>query len=611
MVKSSRPLLRWAGTGMVWSLVSCLAVTTAGCKNGSEGPSRGAGAASPPEAESRDPSVEPASLVLRGAKVATVDSSFSMAGAVAISGNRITYVGDDGGASRFIGPQTKVLDLAGKFVMPGLVDAHCHPYNLGGDGEKDDFFDVGRAKTFDEMVELLGVKAQSLKPGEWIIGGGWDQNRWPGKQLPVHDKVSAVTPDNPVFLYRDGGNSAFANAKALEIAGITRDTPDPYGGQIHRKENGEPTGFVVNMGNNLIKRHFPEDNKPDAYYRARYIKAAKRANAVGLTGWHDAGNEPEHIAIYKQLVDRGELTVRSNVMLQNPRLEYDETVSYFRKHRVLNYGGQQMLQVRSVKVFFDGALGSRGARLFEPYSDDPHNSGVFEVPPEHVQSVAMAGLETGMQICPHAIGPKANHEFLNAIEAALEAKPVQDHRFRSEHAEVVRPEDIARFAKLDVVASIQPIHCTSDMGFMHERIGKQRCRRSASPWRNFLDAGVHIASGSDFTVESHHPLYGIYAAITRTDHDGKPEGGWYGEQKMTREEAIRSYTTGPAYAAFLDQEVGSLEPGKLADIVVLDRDLLTVEPRAILDTAVLYTIVNGEIVYEAPPGTMAAVQGAR
>ncbi|TPV94394.1 MAG: amidohydrolase [Myxococcales bacterium FL481] len=540
----------------------------------------------------------PATLVLRGAKVATVDDAFSIAESVAIRGNRIVYVGDDRGVEPWVGEGTQVLAVDGKFVLPGLVDAHCHPYALGRGDENNDFFDVGAAKTFDEMVTMLGDKAKTLAPGEWIIGGGWDQNRWPGKALPVHDRVSAVTPNNPVFLYRDGGNSAFANKKALDIAGITKDTPDPYGGQIHRKPDGEPTGFVVNMGNNLIKKHFPAENRPDDYYRERYKLAARRANEVGLTGWHDAGTDPKHIGIYKQLVDRGELTMRSNVMLQNPRLEYDATVAYFKSHRVLNYGGEQMLQVRSVKMFFDGALGSRGARLFEPYDDDPHNTGVFEVPPEHVYEVSKAGLETGMQVCPHSIGPKANFEFLNAVERALAERPVADHRFRSEHAEVVRPTDIPRFAKLGVIASIQPIHCTSDMGFMHDRLGPQRCHRSASPWRSFLDAGVHIASGSDFTVESHRPLYGIYAAITRQDHQVQSAGGWYGDQRMTREEAIRSYTNGPAYAAFLEHELGSLEVGKLADIVVLDQDLLTVEPHVILETQVLFTIVNGKVVYQ-------------
>lgn len=542
-----------------------------------------------------------ADLVLKNGKVATVNDAFSIAEAVAILDNRIVYVGDNDGVESYIQPDTRVIDLEGKLVTPGLIDAHCHPYNLGKQDDEESF-SVSGAQTYEEMVAMVAARVATMQPGEWLIGGGWSENDWPDKQLPIHDPLSAVTPDNPVFLYRSGGNSAFANARALEIAGIDANTPDPYGGKIARKPNGEPTGFVVNMGNNLIKAHFPDDRKPDAWYRAIYQEAARQANAVGLTGWHDAGNEPEHIAIYKQLVDRGELTVRANVMLQNPRLSFEETVDYFQQHRVVNYGGNHFLQVRSVKVFFDGALGSRGAAFYEPYTDDPGNTGVFEIRPDHLYDVARAGLFTGMQIAPHAIGMRGNGEWLDQFSRALQDHPVDDHRFRSEHAQIVRAQDVPRFVELGIIPSMQPIHATSDMSFVAHRIGPERAEEGAYIWRAFLDAGSVIASGSDFTVESHRPLWGFYAAVTRQDHEGAPSDGWYPEQRMSRTQALRSYTIWAAYAAFQEDVLGSIEVGKLADLVVFDQDILTIEPADILSTNVVYTIVDGNIVYQGTDG---------
>lgn len=542
---------------------------------------------------------EPADLVLHGGRVVSLDAASSTHEALAIRGNRIAAIGSKKDVAGLIGPKTRVIELRGAFVMPGMTDAHCHPFGLAG-GDEDEKFSVAGARTFNELVGRVAARVERMKPGEWLIGGGWDQNLWPGGKIPPHHALSAVSPDNPVFLYRHDGNSAYVNAKALEIAGITAETPDPYGGRIGRLPDGSPSGFLVNMGNNLVKKHFPKRTRPLGWYRERYRRAMREANAAGLTGWHDAGVDPEHIEVYKSLVDRKELTLRSNVMLQNPRLDYDGTVAYFRKHRLLNHGGEHMLQVRSVKVFLDGALGSRGAALFDPYLDDPaskSNRGVYEIRLGHLAMLARAGIETGMQICPHSIGTRANSDLLDTFGAAFRESP-GDHRFRSEHAECVRPEDVKRFAQLGIIASIQPIHCTSDMGFIVRRLGARRSRDSASPWRSMLDSGVRLASGSDFPVESHRPLYGIYAAVTRKDHDGKPKGGWHVEQCMTREEALRSYTTGPAYAAFLENHLGALEVGKLADAVVLDHDLLTCAAEDILKTRVLFTIVNGNVVFE-------------
>lgn len=539
-----------------------------------------------------------ADLIFHGGRIATVNDAFSYAQAVAVRGTEIVYVGNDAGALALAGPSTRLIHLDGQFVTPGLVDAHCHPYNLGAPEEET--FDVRGARNFGAIVERVRQQVATLSPGEWLIGSGWSEEDWPDRTVPEHDFLSAVSPDNPVFLYRRGGNSAFVNAKALEVAGITATTPDPYGGRIGRKASGEPSGFLVNMGNNLVSDHFPPPDHPDEWYREVYMRAAETANAAGLTGWHDAGNEPRHAEIYKQLVDRGELTVRVNMMLQNPRLaEYQEMVDYFATNRVVGYGGEDMFQVRSVKVFFDGALGSRGAAFYEPYSDDTENRGVFEIRPEHLFDVVRAGLETGMQVAPHAIGTRGNGVYLDQVERALAESPTADHRFRSEHAQHVLPEDVDRFVRLGVIPSMQPLHQMYDMEYAEERLGAERAQVTSFPWRSFIDAGAVIPSGSDFTVVPHDPLWGFYSAVTRQDHEGQPEGGWFPDERMTREEALKSYTIWPAYAAFLEDRVGSLEVGKYADLVVFDRDILSVPPEEILDTRVLFTVVNGKIVHEA------------
>lgn len=541
-------------------------------------------------------SEQAADLVLRGGKVATVDGEFSIAEAVAVRGDKIIFVGSDSDVERFVGETTTVIELGGKLALPGMVDSHGHPFNLGAT-EDEESFSVKGTTSYELVVEMVAERIKQMEPGEWLIGSGWNQNRWQIREFPHHAALSAVSPDNPVFLYREGGNSALVNQKALDIAGIDASTPDPYGGRIIRGEDGEATGVVVNMGNNLIKKHFPEPDKPMQWYREIYIRAARMCNEVGLTGWHDAGLDPIYIEAYKQLVDRGELTVRVYAMLQNPR--EGDLEQYFKEHKLINYGGNHFLDVRSIKVFFDGALGSRGAAFFEPYDDDPGNIGVFEVPPEHVTEVARAALKNGMQVCSHAIGIRGNSVLLDAYEEALKEFPDAEHRFRSEHAEVVRPEDVKRFAELGVIPSMQPIHCTSDMTFLADRIGEERCRASASPWRSLIDEGCVIPCGSDFAIYSHNPLDGIHAAITRQDENGNPQGGWYPGQRMTREEAVKGYTIWAAYAAFREDILGSLEVGKLADIVVFDKNILVVEPEEILTTSVLYTIVGGQIVYQA------------
>ena len=537
---------------------------------------------------------EEATLVLQNGKIVTADRSFSIQESVAIRDNKIVYVGNDYGVQSYIGADTQVIDLQGKFTMPGMTDAHCHPFNLGRIDDEERF-SVAGTRSYQEVVDKVERKVMTLEPGEWIIGSGWSEQDWERKALPEHDALSAVSPDNPVFLYRRGGNSSFVNQKAMDIAGIDRNSPDPYGGQIHRKENSEPTGFLVNMGNNLVKDHFPQPNHPYEYYRDIYQNAARISHEAGLTGWHVAGTYPDQLNVFREMVDRGDLTMRVNAMIQNPRK--GDLEAHFRQHRVVNYGGEDLFQVRSVKVFFDGALGSRGAAFYEPYSDDPGNTGVTEIPPEHLYEVALAALKADVQVAPHSIGIRGNGVMLDMFEKALMEFPVNDHRFRSEHAQIVDLADVARFKRLGVIPSMQLIHATSDMPIVEDRVGPTRMK-GAYAWRSFLDAGLPVAAGSDFTVESHRPLWGIYAGVTRQDHAGQPEGGWMPEQVMSREEAIRAYTNWPAYAAFLEDVSGSIEVGKYADLIVLDKDILQVPAQQILETEVLTTIVAGEIVFE-------------
>jgi len=536
----------------------------------------------------------PADLVIRGGKVATVDAAFSTREAVAVRGGTIVYVGDRAGAGAFIGPQTRVIDLSGGLVLPGFVDAHAHMY---GYGQELASLDVTGTRSFEEVIARVAERVRTAKPGEWITGGRWDQNDWTNTSFPVHDALSAVSPDNPVYLKRVDGNAALVNGRALRLAGITRASADPRGGVIHRQPNGEPTGVILNRAIDLVDAVAPKDS-PE-HYEARLVAAVDRAASFGLTGWHEAGITPREIAVYKSLVRRGALKLRCYGMLgdeRNPEYPGD-LVEYFRANR-LEDDATHMFSVRSVKLFFDGALGSRGAAFYEPYADDPKNTGLLRVSPEYVEKVARAALQTGMQVGTHGIGIRGNRLVLEAYEKALRDNRVEDHRFRIEHAQFAEPRDVAKCAELGVLPAMQPTHATSDMSFVEARIGPERARTGYA-WRSFLAAGLVIPSGSDFPVESPNPLLGIYAAVTRTDLEGKPDGGWHPEQRMTIQEAIRGFTTWAAFASFREKVLGTIEVGKLADFTILDTDILTVPARDIPKARVLHTIVGGREVYRA------------
>jgi predicted amidohydrolase YtcJ len=530
----------------------------------------------------------------------TLDPARPRAEALAVAGERLLAVGSNAEIRKVAGPATRVHDLAGRTVLPGLIDAHCHfaalgSYSLG-------HVDLSPARSFDEIIAAVAARTAKTEKGAWILGGRWDHERWPERRLPTNTALSAATPDNPVWLRRVDGHAGIANAAALKLAGITRDTPAPPGGDIIHDEHGELTGVLVDNATELVEKLIPTP----ADSAALILKAQQLCLAAGLTGVHDAGIPPAEVGVYRKLADQGALKIRVYAMIAG-----DAAETYFREHGLYF---SDRLTVRSAKLYADGALGSRGAWLLAPYSDRPVDQdgrpyvGLNVMPPDVLRRVAADGLKQAYQVCTHAIGDRANREVLDAYAAALAVAPIPasagkpagepptNHRFRIEHAQVLSPADVPRFAELGVIASMQPTHCTSDMRWVDERIGAERSA-GAYAWASILRTGAHLAGGSDFPVESHNPFLGIHAAITRQNAEGDPSAGWHPAERLTREEALRAFTLDAAYAAFEETQKGSLQPGKLADFIVIDRDLMTCEPREIIGTRVLETVIGAETVY--------------
>ena len=527
--------------------------------------------------------------VYHHAIVYTVDSDFRVAEAIAVRDGRILQVGSSADLLKLAGPRTKIVDLGGKVVVPGLIDAHGHLLGLGQSLQTLNF--VG-TESLDAIIAMVSDGVSSASDGEWITGRGWDQNDWPDTTMPTHAALSACSPDNPVMLSRIGGHASFVNAAALTIAGIDRDTPDPPGGKILRDADGEATGVLIDTAQSLVGKHVPAPT--NSQIRDAIQAAIRHCLSVGLTGVHDAGVSPDLLNTYKLMIDEHAFDLRVYAMLRGsnpPRLRTE-----FERGPLIDYGGR--LTVRCVKVVGDGALGSRGAALLEPYSDDPGNSGLLIVDEERMIALTEAALRAGFQVATHAIGDRANHITLNAFETAMNAVPeADDPRLRIEHAQIIALEDIPRFAALGVIPSMQSTHATSDFPWAPIRLGDDRIP-GAYAWRKLMDTGVRIANGSDFPVENANPFWGLYAAITRQDHQGHPKDAWQPDQRMSREDALRSFTIDAAYAAFEEGSKGSIETGKYADFVVVDRDIMNVPPTELLKTSVVMTILGGEVVYE-------------
>jgi predicted amidohydrolase YtcJ len=530
-----------------------------------------------------------ADMVLLNGKVITVDEAFSVKEAVAIAADTILAVGTTETIKKLVGEHTKVIELAGKTVLPGLIDAHGH---ISSQGRYIQNLDFNGIKSYQEIVDMVGAKVADVQPGEWILGRGWDQNNWEVKEFPVHDPISALTPNNPVMLIRTDGHALFANAKAMEIAGVNKDTKDPAGGKIVRKNNREPAGVFIDNAQTLIEPFVPADRK---VIKERIKIASDDCISKGLVSVHDAGTSLEEISIFKELIDEDQMGIRVYAMFNDPGMEAD-LEAFFRKNRLEDYK-RDMLRATAVKLYKDGALGSRGAFLLEEYSDDPGNFGLEVRTKEHIYNVASAALKTGIQVNTHSIGDAGNRFTLDAYEMALKENPNENHRFRIEHAQIMKLEDIPRFVGLGVLPCMQPASVVSDMDWTEDRVGPERVK-GAYVFRTFLKSGSIIAFSSDFPVESNNPFQGIYRAITRQDEQGLPAGGWYGEEKVTIKEAIKGYTIWAAYSSFQEDVLGSIEVGKYADFTIIDRNLLEITPKEVLNTKVEYTIIGGKVRYE-------------
>jgi predicted amidohydrolase YtcJ len=504
--------------------------------------------------------------------------------AVEVAGGRVAAVGASDQIRREH-PDARVIDVTGTTILPGLTDAHGHLYGLGL--SIDEVSLVGTT-SYDEAIARVKERASRAQPGDWILGRGWDQNRWPGKQFPTAAPLDTAVPDHPVWLKRVDGHAGVGNTAALNAAGISAATPDPEGGRVLRDTSGNPTGVFVDAAQALIERKIP----PPSFElrKARVLAAARKIAENGLTEMHDAGADEGTIRAVRELIDEKRFPIRVYTMIGDDARALDE---WFARGKLMDYGGR--LTVRSVKLYADGALGSRGAALLAPYSDDPGNVGLIVSRPEHLAEVSRRAKAAGFQVNTHAIGDRG---VRNAIDAYEAAGVTDQDRFRIEHFQVVAPSDFARVARDGIIASMQPTHATSDMYWAEDRVGPERIK-GAYAWQTVLHSRARLALGSDFPVEEVNPFFGIYAAVTRQDQKGWPAGGWYPDQKLTLAEAIRGFTKDAAYAAFEESSRGTIEPGKLADFTIVEGNLYSMPQTDLFKVKVRYTVVGGEIVYSA------------
>jgi hypothetical protein len=521
-----------------------------------------------------------ADVVVENARVYTANPAQPRAAALAVKDGRILAVGDE--VKPYIGAATRRIDARGAAVIPGLIDSHVH---MEGLGDLLGTFDLRHVKTVAEVAAIVRRAAASRPKGTWIHGRNWDQTNW-GGQFPTADDLERAAPDHPVHLTRVDGHASWVNRRALALAGLTRETPDPPGGKIHRDAQGEPTGILIDRAQGLVARRIPPPS--DAEVRERLARAAAECVRLGLTTVHDAGVSRQTLDAYRALLQADRLPVRVYAMIGGAGALWRD---YLQRGPEIG----ERLTVRSLKLMADGAMGSRGAAFWQPYTDDPANSGLLMLTRADIEKAAREAYQHGFQVNTHAIGDRANRTVLDAYAAVLQGP--NDRRFRIEHAQAVALPDFELFRKYSVIASMQSTHATSDMRWAEQRLGPDRVLGAYAPQR-FLKIGVRVANGSDFPVEDPNPLWGFYAAITRQDHQGHPPGGWFPDQRMTREEALASWTINGAYAAFEERWKGSLEPGKAADFLLLSRDIMQVPPREILDTRVTLTAVGGRLVHE-------------
>lgn len=534
--------------------------------------------------------------------VYTVDEANPKAEAVAVKDGLILAVGTTEEIQAFVGKNTEVIDLQGKTMTPGFIESHAHLMGIGYNKLEIDLMYV---QTYDELIEKVAEAAAKAKPGEWITGRGWHQDKWikmpdnTVKGFQTHDQLSAVTPDNPVFLAHASGHASFVNQKAMELAGITQlgsENPkqEVEGGEVLRDELGNPTGVLVETASGLVRKLIPADT-PERREKALELALQELAEK-GITSFHDAGSGQDVIDLVEKFKNEGKLTSRMYIMLSSRQPELLQ--EWYKKGPKID--PDHMVTVRSIKLNMDGALGPWGAWLLEEYEDKPGHTGHETMPISLVSEVSEKGLELGFQVCSHAIGDRTNREVLDRYEEAFAKFPnVTDHRFRIEHAQHLHPDDISRFGEMGVIAAIQAIHLSSDRPWAIGRLGAKRIKDGAYVWQKLLQSGAVISNGTDAPVEPLDPIPSFYASVTRKTLKMTPEGGYEPDQKMTREQALKSYTLDGAYSEFEENFKGSIEVGKAADFTVFDRNIMEVAENEILDSKVKMTVVGGKIVYKA------------
>ncbi len=546
----------------------------------------------------QQPAPPPADLVLTNGRVVTVEDAMPEAQAVAVRGDRIVALGTSADIARYAGPSTRIIDLRGQLAIPGFIESHGH---FNGVGAAELQLKLMKTTSWEEIVSMVAGAVKTAKPGQWIYGRGWHQEKWTSRPspnvegFPTHASLDAVSPNNPVILTHASGHASFANGKALEVSGITRTTPDPPGGDIIRDASGEPTGLLRERASGLIRGGTGEPRPAPAYQLARARKmlelASQEVLSKGVTTFQDAGSSFADVDVMKTMVDEGRMGVRLWVMIRQPNALLEQNLA---KYRMVDYGNGH-LTVRAIKHSIDGALGSRGAWLLEPYSDKLDSVGLNTTSTEIVSVTARLALQHGYQLCVHAIGDRANREALDLFEQTFRTNPdKKDLRWRVEHAQHLSAQDIPRFGKLGVIAAMQGVHATSDAPYVTARLGARRAEEGAYVWQKLMKTGAVVSNGTDAPVEDVDPIASYYATVSRRLPDGSV---FHADQRMSRMDALKSYTINGAYAGFDEGTRGSLKVGKYADIVVLSKDILTVPEDQIPTAQVTYTIVGGTVVY--------------
>lgn len=525
-------------------------------------------------------------------KIITMDDRVPKVEALAVANGKIISVGTTA-EIRNSHPKAEVKDLKGKTVMPGIVESHGHLLSLGQSLLE---LNLSGVRTPQEAVQKVQERVRTIQEGEWIVGWGWDEGAW-AKDYPTNDELNGVSPKNPVCLRGLHGFASWVNKKALEIAGISSETPNPTNGEIMKDpRTGNPTGILTNKAQELVARFIPSLTK--AQVEKALILAIDECLKYGLTTVHEANTTAAMLDAFRSLKRKNELKCRIYVMLDGTDKKLLEP--FFAKGPEIDQS--QFLTVRCIKIFIDGALGSRGAALLEPYSDAPEAKGLIVTSEDSLYQLTVQALKSGLQVAVHAIGDRANRVALNAFGRALaEVRDLKDHRLRVEHGQVASLEDVPKFSPLGIVLSMQPPHCTSDMSWAEARLGPERIK-GAYAWRSFIKTGVHLALNSDFPGETLNPFYGMYAAETRQTPSGKPEGGWYPDQRLSRQEVLNAYTVESAYSGFEEGIKGQIIPGMLADFIVLSDDILYLPSQKLLDLRVMETYIGGKLVYREESG---------